>query len=721
MQAGVGFNLLGAAFNQGSTLIVNLAVANFLGTEAFGHYTMVLATIAAVATLGQLSMGYTATKYIAEFRSVEPARTSRILGLCAVVSTVSALVVTLGLALAAGWLEQSVLGAPGLGTELRLAAAAVFFTVMNGFFTGGLAGLEAYSALARAGLISGTVYVVICLTLARSFGLPGAVVGVTVSSLVQFTVLGWLLVREGARQGVPFTYRGLWSERAILTNFAFPASLAGLLSQPALWIASALLARQPGGYHQLGLFGAANSFRTMVLFVPQVINNVGMSLLNNQQRSDADAYRRVFWMNASWTIVCAFGMAGVLFIASEPLLGWFGPTFIEGRTVLRILLGAAMIEAVGLAAYQIVVSRARIWASLLLISLPRDLTLVLTAAVLTPMFGATGLASAYAVAVLLAGLGKLGLVTRLGLTAPEPTAASLPSSSASGAMNRASLRVATGIYRATPFRPLREAYFRTFVRLVRGRRVVRTVEGMTFELDLGELIDVGVFLERYERDVVGFIERLTRPGWTVLDIGANMGAHTLRFSKLVGPGGRVFAFEPMEYAFEKLARNVSLNDATNTQPFRLALSDRNADAQRVSYRSSWALSGERRAESAIVDFRCLDDWCAERRIDDIHVIKLDVDGQELQVLKGGLATIERCRPVLLVEIGAWHFASPEGNPLRLLASRGYRFWETTTLSEMDLTSIRARLPERDDEMTFSINLVAATEPPLGSRPAGSAE
>jgi FkbM family methyltransferase len=214
---------------------------------------------------------------------------------------------------------------------------------------------------------------------------------------------------------------------------------------------------------------------------------------------------------------------------------------------------------------------------------------------------------------------------------------------------------------------------------------------------------------------------LTRPGWTVLDIGANMGAHTLRFSKLVGSGGQVFAFEPMEYAFVKLARNVSLNDAANTHPFRLALSDRNADAQRVSYRSSWALSGERRAESAIVDFRRLDDWCAERRIDAIHVIKLDVDGQELQVLKGALATIERCRPVLLVETGAWHFASPEGNPLQLLAGRGYRFWETTTLTETDLVSIRARLPERDDEMAFSINLVASTEaPPLGGWAAGSA-
>ena len=78
MQAGVGFNLIGAAFNQGSTLVVNIVVANLLGREAFGQYTMVLATLATLATLGQLSMGYTATKHVAEFRSVQPARTSRI-------------------------------------------------------------------------------------------------------------------------------------------------------------------------------------------------------------------------------------------------------------------------------------------------------------------------------------------------------------------------------------------------------------------------------------------------------------------------------------------------------------------------------------------------------------------------------------------------------------------------------------------------------------------
>ena len=285
-------------------------------------------------------------------------------------------------------------------------------------------------------------------------------------------------------------------------------------------------------------------------------------------------------------------------------------------------------------------------------------------------------------------------------------------------MNRTALRLATRVYRATPFRPVREAYFRSFLRLVRGRRVIRTVEGMTFELDLGELIDVGIFLQQYERDVVGLIERLTRPGWTVLDIGANIGAHALRFSKLAGASGRVFAFEPMEYAYAKLARNVSLNHTGNIEAFRLALSDRNAPAQTVAYRSSWATSGERRPERATVDFRRLDDWSADRRLDVVNLIKLDVDGHELQVVKGGLATIGRSRPILLIEAGAWHFTAQE-NPWQILADLGYRFWDTATLVETSLAGVRSRLPERDDDMTFSVNLVASVDP-LPSREPGEA-
>jgi len=422
MQTGVAFNLLAAGFNQGSTLVVNLVVANLLGREAFGKYTMVLTTLATLATLGQLSMGYTATKHVAEYRAVDPGRTSRILGLGAMVSFLSALAAALALALSAGWLARAGLETPDLAPLLRLTAAAVFFTVLTGFFSGALAGLEMYSTLAKAGVVSGLVYVALCIGLAYRFGLTGAVAGIAASALIQSAVLGLALVRGAARRNVPIAWRGSWQERAILWSFALPASLTGLLSLPAVWLANAVLALQAGGYQQLALFGAANTFRTMVLFVPQAINNVGMSLLNNQQRTSSEAYKRVFWMNAALTALSAVVTAAALFLAGAPLLRLFGPEFGAGRQALGILLGAAVIEAVAIAAYQIVVSRGRIWASLFFVSLPRDASLVLLAALLTPSFGAAGLAGAYAIGWTLALLGILALVSRLGISAAGPVA-----------------------------------------------------------------------------------------------------------------------------------------------------------------------------------------------------------------------------------------------------------------------------------------------------------
>lgn len=411
MHAGIAWNLIGAVCNQGSTLLVNLLLANLLGGDAFGQYTMVLATVATLSTLGQLSMGYTATKYIAEFRSVDRERTSRILALCALISAVSALVAALALGTGAGWLARTVLNAPSLAPELRLAAVAVFFTVVNGYLMGALAGLESYAALARAGIVSGTAYTLVCAGLASAFGLRGAVGGLALSMFAQCAVLGWLLRLESARHGFPLTRRGAWQERAIVGHFALPASLAGLVSQPALWIGTALLARQAAGFHQLALFGAANTFRTMVLFVPQVINNVGMAVLNNQRRSSPEGYKSVFRLNALMSTLAATTVAGLLLLAGSLPLRIFGPDFVEGRTALTIMLAAAMIETVALTVYQLIVSRGHIWASLAFVSMPRDVTFVLLALLLVPSLGATGLATAHAAGWTLSLVAIVALVS----------------------------------------------------------------------------------------------------------------------------------------------------------------------------------------------------------------------------------------------------------------------------------------------------------------------
>lgn len=282
------------------------------------------------------------------------------------------------------------------------------------------------------------------------------------------------------------------------------------------------------------------------------------------------------------------------------------------------------------------------------------------------------------------------------------------------AATRAALRVATGLYRATPFRPIRELYFNTFLRLVRDKQVVRTVEGMTFALDLGEMIDACLFLGQFERDIVGLIERLTPRGGTVVDIGANVGAHTLRFAKHVGPEGRVLAIEPTDYAYRKLVKNLSLNDFPQVKALQLALADRAAPRQTISFRSSWRSDRRQHVATTVVDFVTLDDCCASERITRVDLVKLDVDGHEFGVLAGGLGTLRGSRPALLMETGAWHFEEPTRNPLTLLRDLGYGFWDTRTLEPFaDVDAIHRRLPAHDKEI--SINVLAVTEAPAWLR------
>jgi hypothetical protein len=83
--------------------------------------------------------------------------------------------------------------------------------------------------------------------------------------------------------------------------------------------------------------------------------------------------------------------------------------------------------------------------------------------------------------------------------------------------------------------------------------------GIHWQLELREGIDLAIYLFGYfEYETFRAYRRLLKPGDTVPDIGANIGAHTLHLARCVSPSGRVIAFEPTAYAYNKLRQNISL-------------------------------------------------------------------------------------------------------------------------------------------------------------------
>ena len=152
---------------------------------------------------------------------------------------------------------------------------------------------------------------------------------------------------------------------------------------------------------------------------------------------------------------------------------------------------------------------------------------------------------------------------------------------------------------------------------------------------------------RWEEHIIEVLEKYVRPGSVAIDVGAHIGTHTLTLSRLVGPSGRVYAFEPVMKTYRELRRNLALNGVTNVVPLRYAVGSGPASVIEMNPihpgeegGTSVGHGGDR------VELRTLDSFGFEQ----VSLIKIDVEGFELPVLDGAEDTIRRNRPVLIVEI-----------------------------------------------------------------------
>ncbi len=154
----------------------------------------------------------------------------------------------------------------------------------------------------------------------------------------------------------------------------------------------------------------------------------------------------------------------------------------------------------------------------------------------------------------------------------------------------------------------------------------------------------------YSEGEVEMFRRIVRDGDIVLDVGANLGAHTLFFARAVGPGGAVLAFEPQRLIFQTLCANMALNNVVNALCYWTALTDAPGvmavpllDPRRALNFGALAL-GQHATGDQITVMRA-DGFDLPR----CRLIKVDVEGMELQVLRGAAGLIERHHPIVYVE------------------------------------------------------------------------
>jgi FkbM family methyltransferase len=212
----------------------------------------------------------------------------------------------------------------------------------------------------------------------------------------------------------------------------------------------------------------------------------------------------------------------------------------------------------------------------------------------------------------------------------------------------------------------------------------------------------------YEASELAVLLAAAEGAEVVFDIGANVGWYTLHLARALGPAGRVYSFEPMPATFAALQRNVALNGLGERVTLnQLGLAEEAGEAEFYVPEETGSVAASRRplfqeqrnqAVRATLD--TLDGFVARAGIERLDLVKCDIEGGELPMLRGGRATLERFRPVVFLEmLRKWSraFGYHPNDILDLMGGLGYRGY---ALGEGGLEAI-----ERVDESCVHTNFL----------------
>jgi FkbM family methyltransferase len=230
--------------------------------------------------------------------------------------------------------------------------------------------------------------------------------------------------------------------------------------------------------------------------------------------------------------------------------------------------------------------------------------------------------------------------------------------------------------------------------------IKKTKYGFKIKLDVSRDVDKHFYWGEFEVDIINFLKSLLKDSSVFVDVGANIGIYTLLASQHIKKEGKIFAFEPSDWANERLKENLKLNETKNVEVLKLAVTNFTGLNQFYvceddAYNSLISTPMKEVQKIVEIESICLDDFCVDRKIDQIDILKIDVEGADYLVLKGAEEILKSDKsPIIVCEFnrnisGGITYNKDEFS--EFMKELSYKFFmiNEKNLIEVDLTNTEA--------------------------------
>ena len=335
----------------------------------YGQFSVIQSILSVFVILSGPSLGFLATKYIAEHRHANPKRAAVILKL----SNISALGLSLLMAAAmlvlSPYLSVTVLRTPELMPELCMSVIILLFTGVNGAQLGILSGFEAFSSVAWVNVFRGGTTLLLLTLGGYYYGVRGAILGLAVVSILVCAVSNYLVSRTINKHKLPPVSKvDLLCELKLLLSFSLPNWLFSMVASLSNMWTSLMLSRSHNGFSQMGVFSAANQFFLILNFIPMIIWQVALPMLSGVAgRRDfiklRQSYRKLIVIN----LIMILLLLCVFVPGAGAVMRWLGKDFAGQTPTLVATMVTALVYATANTSWQIMIILEKMWTSLLFV------------------------------------------------------------------------------------------------------------------------------------------------------------------------------------------------------------------------------------------------------------------------------------------------------------------------------------------------------------------